>query len=237
MPTKINGNQEHSGIGLIILLTMLVAVVIFYMVLFRTLPSIFGGASGDYLLIAAFLALFLAVGFVALVDPLLKRVWPSGYAVVLNDSAIACERPKADGSAINLNQDHTSLFWMFKMTGYPRFGRERQIRKGDFCLGVEIQQDDERMVIYAYVSPTKIGRTVQTTGFTEINMEKIYDTSIGSRVRNWRMPGKRPEIPASLIVSDEGKYWLAERHRWEEGIELTPKDFQAFVEHVRQFHS
>ncbi len=52
-------------------------------------------------------------------------------------------------------------------------------------------------------------------------MVELYDNTMRSRIG----PPSRPDIPNRLLQSKDGRYWLAERRRWEYGIELTPDDF------------
>lgn len=232
---KLNGNPEHGGIAFVILIAMIVAVIGFYIGLIRLLPAIIGGTIGDYVVITAVVSLFLGVGAAALLDPLIKKVWPSGYALTFEGPVVRLKRPHGENQIIHLDQDHRVTCWYYKMAGYPRFGRERQIRKGNFLVGCQIQQDEQRIVFHTFASPIKINGIVSSGEFGEINMDEIYDTSIGGRIRGMRplrTPGSRPEIPATLIVSDQGKFWLAERHRWAEGVELTNGDFVKAIEQL-----
>jgi hypothetical protein len=39
----------------------------------------------------------------------------------------------------------------------------------------------------------------------------------------------RPELPTEVIAGESGRYWLAERNRWQEGVELAPGDFETLL--------
>jgi hypothetical protein len=56
----------------------------------------------------------------------------------------------------------------------------------------------------------------------------------GSVFRRWLTPPSRPEIPTKVLVGKQGHFWLAERRRWNEGLELEIEDFFVFMEEVNQ---
>ena len=67
--------------------------------------------------------------------------------------------------------------------------------------------------------------------FHPIDPGDVYDTSLLSRVA---IPS-RPELPADVIAGKDGRYWLAERERWQYGLELTQSDFDKLLAHVHQY--
>jgi hypothetical protein len=36
-----------------------------------------------------------------------------------------------------------------------------------------------------------------------------------------------------VIAGESGRYWLAERNRWQQGVELTQPDFRVLLEKMR----
>ena len=121
------------------------------------------------------------------------------------------------------------------MAGFTRYGRERQIPRGSYCCAVQLQQDEERIILFCFVPPPKLNAATESGPFVQLDIGDVYDTSLTGRMQQWRMPGGRPELPPGLIVSEKGRYWLAERKRWDEGVELTLDDFQTMVAHLLRF--
>ena len=47
-----------------------------------------------------------------------------------------------------------------------------------------------------------------------------------------RRRGRR--CPSDMLTGRNGRYWMAERRRWEEGLELEQKDFSAYIAYVEE---
>jgi hypothetical protein len=41
-------------------------------------------------------------------------------------------------------------------------------------------------------------------------------------------------VTTDLLRGKDGRFWLAEQRRWQQGIELTPDDFETFIDYVRR---
>jgi hypothetical protein len=59
-----------------------------------------------------------------------------------------------------------------------------------------------------------------------INPGEFYKAG---RYRRLRGSLERPEIPSNVLLGEQGPYWLAEKRRWTEGLELDQGDFEAFI--------
>ena len=166
---------------------------------------------------------------------MIKRLWPSGHTVLLRQNGVLYRRSQGEPVDLFLDRPFKLTAWYFKMTGFSRYGRERQLKRGTYCCACQIQQEDERIVLFAYVAPTQINAFTADAPFVQLDMSEIFDTSLTGRMQQWRMPGDRPELTPGLVVSEKGRYWLGERNRWDTGVELTPSDFQMMLAHVLQF--
>ena len=117
----------------------------------------------------------------------------------------------------------------FRLSGYPRGGRERRVSDKWLCVCTELQQDDNRVNTFAFMPPEMaaplIAPTTGRTSFHILNPAEIYTSDLRSRFG----PPARPTIPTTLLHSKDGRYWLAERRRWEIGIELTAADFMTIM--------
>ncbi len=231
---SIPGNPDHPGISAVIPLILLGGIILFFFIFYRLLPFLMGGEAREYVIINGLLAVFSSLLLIRALDPVLKRVWPSGYAVRLEDGGLLYSHPEKVDHRFDLTRPFNLTCWYFKMAGYTRYGRERQIKRGTYCVACQVQQDEERVVLYCFVPEAAAGERIRGP-FLELDMGEIYDTGLAKRFQQWRMPGGRPELPSGLIVSDRGRYWLAERNRWSDGVELQPNDFSAVVEHILQF--
>lgn len=240
-PTRIilHADQEHSGIRMTIFLALFAGLLVGFLLVRWLLRAVAPPAVQDY---AIFLscagAVPLALLFIWGLEKLLKRVWHSGLSLVLDGRGLAVhdrrdERPMADPQtpptflwSANLGQ----LAWYFRLSGYPRGGRERRAPAKWLCLAVELQQDDARLSVFAIMPPAAAARWIDDPrqGFRLINAADVYEKSARSRLG----PPTRPTIPNRLLQSKDARYWLAERRRWEYGIELSPADFATLLQSV-----
>lgn len=175
----------------------------------------------------------LALVTIWLVERALKKMWHSGLTLQLDPTGVYVEDTREGGKRLSpsdppliaWDKPIAQLNWYFRLSGYPRGGRERRISAKWVCLCTELQQDEGRLSVYAFMPPEEAA--VWTEGadtrasFHILHPGQVYDQGLRSRVG----PPSRPTIPTELLHSKDGRYWLAERRRWEQGIELTPADF------------
>ena len=121
--------------------------------------------------------------------------------------------------------------WYFTLKGYPRGGRERRVPSSWLCLACQLQQDEHRLVVFGYLPPDKAERLVEDGKFHLIRPADLYDSG---PFRRRLSSTDRPKLPTSILAGKDGQYWLAERRRWSDGLELTAADFAAFVETRRR---
>lgn len=179
-------------------------------------------------------ALLVGVAAAWVAEQIMKRVWPSGRSLVLDEAGVRATDPDEPDQVLNWSDNMTSIHWFFKLGNYPRGGRERRVPKNWLCLASQLQQDDQRLVVYSYMPPTKAAAWTNSSRkagphFQQIFPVEVYDTSFRARFG----PPARPEIPAKVLAGKHGKYWLAERRRWNAGYELPPKEYAVFLEFLQ----
>jgi len=246
-PIVLHADQEHGGIRLVIFLSLFLAYFLGFQIVLGLLNTLAPPAVQDY---AVFLScaggLPIAVLLIWLLENLLKRVWHSGLSLVLDERGISVrdtrKAPAADGwaasaapgsaePAIAWGGNLAQLNWYFKLSGYPRGGRERRVSAKWLCLATELHQDGARLNLFTFMPPNDAAHWIDNAqlAFHRLNPVEIYDRSVRSRIG----PPSRPALPNQLLHSKDGRYWLAERRRWEYGVELSPQDFTTFMDHVR----
>ncbi len=247
-PLIIHADQEHSGIRMVIFISLFIGFILSFQIAAWLLNALAPPDVQDY---TTFLACIGAIPLTLLMlwglENLLKRVWHSGLSLELDRRGItvhdrrppaaagrqsgglpsADETPAAGEPAILWAANLSQLNWYFKLSGYPRGGRERRASAKWLCLATELNQDGARLNVYAFMSPERAARCIDdpALAFRRLNPAEVYDTSVRSRFG----PPSRPEIPNALLHSKDGRHWLAERRRWEYGVELAPQDFTALI--------
>lgn len=240
-PIVLHADKEHGGLRFVVFAGLFVAYVLSFLLVGWLIDRFAPAQIADYGTFLACAGGFpLALLAVWALENGLKQVWHSGLSLEIDEQGVAVRDSRHRSSALPVEvapslvwSEATRLInWYFKLDAYPRGGRERRIDKNWYCLSSELQQDESRIVVYAFAPPKDAERLVAagaaTTPFHELNPADVYGSSIRSRVG----PPTRPVIPTSVLHGEDGRYWLAERRRWEAGIELTPEDYEVFLNEV-----
>lgn len=232
--TLLYAEQEHGGIRLAVFLTLFVAYILGFMLVSWLVRMFAPPGLVDYgVFLSCIGAVPLALLAIWLVENALKKVWHSGLTVQLDDSGVYVEDTRGGGKALTptdppiiaWSSPFSQLNWYFRLKGYPRGGRERRVSDKWLCVCTELQQDDNRLSVFAFMPPEQAAAWTDDgttrSSFHILDPSEVYEKGLRSRVG----PPSRPTIPTSLLHSKEGRYWLAERRRWEIGIELVAEDF------------
>ncbi len=223
--TTILVDQEHSAIRFAIPLVLLVGFCLGFFLLDALLGMVMPGLDARVFL-ACLGAIPLGLLFAALVEALFRRAWPSGRVVKLSGSGIEAAGQSPEVTHIAREKPIHLLSWQFPLADYPRGGRERRVNSSWYCMAVQIQQDESKLILYCFESPKEREKLLASWQFHPLDPKEVYDRSLVSRVS---LP-TRPEIPPAIIAGKDGRHWLAERERWRSGFELTPPDFRSLLE-------
>ncbi len=240
--TKIlHADPEHGGIRFAALLTIAVGLIGGYF-LVRLLLEWLAQDSAllDFATVISCIgAVPIALGFAWLVEHLLRKYWPSGMKFELSGSELRFEGDaSAAGESLSIGMDFDKRVnltcWYFKLIGYPKAGRERLVSDKWLCLACQMQQDEKRLITFTYVPPEKaqewFGSLDLEEPFHEISLTWLYREAGKRRLG----ATTRPELPADMLTGPDGRYWIAERRRWEEGLELSEDDFATLMAFVEQ---
>lgn len=226
--TTFHVDQEHNALRIMLPLLLFGAFIVGYWLITFLLRLIFGGETPDYaVLISCAGAIPIGLGLTILAERGMKQVWRSGRQIVVENGRLQLLRPKEEDQAIDLSQAVNLTKWYFPLKGYPRGGRERHLSANWFCLAGQLQQDEGQIIFFTFMPPDKAAAVSEGHGFHKINPADVYETSVYKRYIG--MP-ERPKLPARVIGGQDGRFWLAERNRWQEGVEMTGADFTQLVE-------
>jgi hypothetical protein len=240
--TKIlRANPEHGGVRIAVLLTILFGLLGSYL-LIRFLLGWF--AQGSLILefatvISCIVSIPIALGCAWLVEEYLKKTWSSGQELELNDEGVRFESGKTEDGSQDIRQIYFDkrlnlTNWYFKLKGYPKAGRERRVSDKWYCLANQIQQDGERIITFTYLSPEEavdwLANEDLVEPFHQISLAQAYKDS---GTRRWSTPD-RPKVSSEMLAGADGRYWIAERRRWDEGLELTADDFVTFMKQLQE---
>lgn len=226
----LHADPEHSWLRLAVIGVLLVAFAVSFFSLYWLLPNIGGSIFGDYALFLSCLGgLMLALAISALAEFAFKRRWHSGNRLILDESGITAEKQGEESDIMAWHRRISVTKWYFPLRGFPRGGRERRVPSSWFCFACQLRQDDKQMIVHSYLSPGKGEPLLDSGMYHKIRPGDYHE---GSSLRKLVSAPSRPTIPKSVLAGDDGIYWLAERRRWNDGLELTPADFQTFIRFV-----
>lgn len=244
-PIIIHADEEHGGIRLVVFISLFIGYLLGFQLVRWLLTTLAPPSIRDYTTFLACIgALPLAVLIIWALENLLKRIWHSGLSLELNSHGILARDtraggvdtqrsndPRGDEPAIQWDGNPSQLNWYFRLSGYPRGGRERRMPSKWLCLATEFHQDGARLNVYAFMPPERATPLIENPrhGFHRVNPAVVYATSVRSRFG----PPSRPTISNELLHSKDGRYWLAERRRWEYGIELSARDFLLLIDYAQ----
>jgi hypothetical protein len=249
-PVILYADQEHSGLRFAIFAALFIGLIPGFFLTRWLLNALAPPAVLDY---STFLscagAVPLALLFIYGLEKLLKRVWRSGLSLELNEQGIVVYDRRGEGArgesnapasssalepgtwnlepAIRWHGNLSQINWYFRLSGYPRAGQERRAPAKWLCLATELHQDGARLNVYTLMSPERAAAFIDNPrlAFQRLNPAELYDRSARGRLG----PPSRPALPNSVLHAKDGRYWLAERRRWEYGVELTPDDFTTLM--------
>jgi hypothetical protein len=229
-PEILYADQDHNALRFVIPILLLIGFCLSFFIVQTFLNSMIPNVETRYFLAcAAALPLGLLLTYAA--EKVLKRTWRSGRKVALQADGLTLYQQEGEPVSLDRKKSVNLMLWNFPLSEYPRGGRERRVPGSWFCLAASLKQDDEQLIFHCFASPAEKERWREMYFFHLIDPAEVYDTSLLSRVT---IP-TRPEIPADVIAGKNGRYWLAERERWQYGIELTPPDFGKLLAHVHEY--
>lgn len=222
--TILHVDQEHTGIRVTVLLILVVTGIAAFFGL-DALLALLWPELNTTLILSCLGAIVVGVAVTAVGERILKRVWPSGRKLIIEPHRITLRMPERDDRAIVRDKRLNEMWWHLPLGEYPRGGRERRQPGSWFCLAGQLQQDETRIVAYCYAPPKRKKAWLQKYPFRKLDPTDVYDTSVSARLG----APMRPEITPEIVAGADGSYWLAERNRWREGVELTPEDFELLL--------
>ncbi len=252
-PVILHADQDHSGLRLVIFLALFIGLIPGFFLARWLLSTLAPPAVLDYLTFLSCVgAIPLALLFIYGLEKLLKRVWRSGLSLELNERGIVVYDRRGEGARAGAREESSSMAsssavepaiswggnlshinWYFRLSGYPRAGQERRVPAKWLCLATELHQDGARLNVFTLMSPERAAPFIDNPrlAFQRLNPAELYDRSARGRLG----PPSRPLIPNSVLHTKDGRYWLAERRRWEYGVELTPDDFTTLMEYTQTY--
>jgi len=147
----------------------------------------------------------------AIADRLLKRFWPSGRTLTLEDGTLRLRNVRGTPSEVVVTLDRrvNVTSWQFTVRrSSPR------AQRGWHMLAYQLLQDDSQIVVYSFMTPKAFAALPDADRFVELKSEPAP------------RPGRQNANVQSLRTNSEQKRIAAvDAIRLEIGAELRPADF------------
>jgi hypothetical protein len=198
MPVDI----EHIGIRIVVPFLAIAGFVIVLWgapIILSILPI--DTALSDLLLIPLAIAAAVVVAYAG--DRYMKRVWPSGREILLDDAALVLRDRKEGDQKVSWHDRVNVLAWRFTVS------RRGRVPKGHYCMALQIVQDEHQITAYTFLNPKALEDWSGTETFTPLAARKtIRDERLNMRV-----------------AGHQRRLLQAEDVRWNSGAELLADDF------------
>lgn len=231
MPNKpfiFYADPDPAGIRLLILPMLGASYLLGYLIV-RVILNWFMPTSDWFSLLSCIGALPMGLLLAFFAEQGLRQIWRGERQIVLDDSKIELQQKGQKPIRIQYRKPKEKLLWSFPLNSYPRGGRERRVPASHHCLAIQLRQEETRLILFAFYPPQQAQALSANYSFHPINPTDVYDNSLTGR---FTQPTQRPKISPSILIGQDGKQWLAERSRWQEGVELTPSDLEIILKIV-----
>lgn len=235
-PIVLHADEEHGGLRTAVVIILVVAILFIFLLLNGIWPLIAPTALVDFsFVITCTSAIILGVVAAWGIEKGLKQIWHSGRSLTLDDTGILVQD---EASTFRLNWDGRKnlLNWRFILHGYKRGGRERRVPEKWVCLSTQLQEGENRIVVYCYAPPKKAELFLSENGrdpYYEIHPAGVFAAAMDTGLLS--MPSRPSKIPSEFITGRDGHYWLAEQNRWQEGFELSLSNYETFINSLVNF--
>jgi hypothetical protein len=233
LPLVLHAEQEHARLRYTISLLLLVAFVLCFALLYLLIGLTPDPWPSYAVILSCLLSLPLTLVVMWLVEQQLKRVWHSGYQLVLDERGVAVIQPGREPFLLPWDNSLTPLAWYYHLRGYRQLGRERRVPDSWLCLACQLQGNDALVIVYAFAPPQKGAAYLAAT--SAINFHQLRPAEVYQRsgLQRFQAAARPRSIPISVLSGKDGRYWLAEQRRWAEGLELPFKEFEIFLHYLQ----
>ncbi len=221
-PLTLYADQEHERLRTAVVFLLFFLTLIIFIVSRVTYGSVSGTIASYSFALSCITSLALALAVAWAAERYLKTIWRSGDSVTITADSIVVASNNQPDIIVSCQVKLVRFDYYFHLKNPTRTGRERRVSGDAVCLASEVVQGNEQFILYAYM-PSKV-EAKWMDPFRELNPNLIDDKGEQKAFVRTRA------VPVELLRGKDGRYWLAEQHRWKTGMELTAEDFEIFME-------
>lgn len=160
-------------------------------------------------LLAILIGGVIAYGITTLAERQMKRVWPSGRAVTVDDNGVQLMRKGQLEREMRADQAVSQLWWRFTVS------RRSRVSKGWFMLACALEHEGTHLTVYTFIPPKDFEQYHRAKAFSQLANKKD-------------IPG-RTDL---RLAGEQRRLRDAESRRWANGAEMTADDFKRYIEEI-----
>ncbi|MAS33098.1 MAG: hypothetical protein CL610_03765 [Anaerolineaceae bacterium] len=206
-PAVYSVDTEHGGLRISIVFIFVVA----WAVVFAVLNSLL--TSEGLNIIAMIVSFAITAVLTQQIERNLKRRWPSGRTVQVENDHIRMMKKDKVEQEINTSQQVNVLLWRFKIS------RRARVPKGWFMVACALEQDDIYIPIYTFMSPADFEALDASYHFPLLQSKKELEREGRENMR---------------LAGEQRRLHTAEQIRWMDGAEMSAEDFKQFIRRLQE---
>jgi len=206
-------DRYHLGIRMAVLLTMFIGAFLGLFLIMPFVTDALGLTQVPDICVSLIGAIVIGVGGSWLVEQGLLNIWRSGKWLVLDDNHVEIRTRRSQPISINWAGHINVQTWYFVVTR----GRAL-VPRGWYCLACRLAQDEQIVLLYTFTKPDEAQKLSQWPAFEQLISSK-------------RAP-KLGEEQLLTKVAEQSQLRIAEKERWENGVEMASKDFFELVKEM-----
>lgn len=200
-------DAEHGALRLGIVIVFIIILIITYSLLNLIIPS--DGIN----LIAVIGAFIMTALLTQQFEKIMRQRWPSGRILKVNDEAIQLTKDDRIQDNIDTAKQVNVLLWRFEVK------RRSRIPKGWFMIACALEQDDQYLPVYTFMSPDDCEDIKASTHFTLLTSRKNSDDESRTDLR---------------LAGEQRRLHTAESARWLSGAEMSQEDFKRYIRQLQE---
>ena len=207
IPAVYAVDPEHAGVRL----SIVVIFVVVWALIFALLNVLIRNDGIN--LLALGISFIITALATQQIEKWLKVRWPSGRVVQIDRDHIQIARKSKVQHDIDPGQQVNVLMWRFKIS------RRSRVPKGWYMLACALEQNEEYVPVYTFMSPSDFDKLDLSQHFTMLQSRKELERD---KRENMRLAGAQRRLHA------------AEQVRWMDGAEMKTDDFKQFIVQLQE---
>jgi len=201
-------DPEHGGIRTVGCLSFIFVTVAAFFIYSMMIP--------DGPLLTGMLALLTGAFVAYMADAWMKRHWPSGRQLLVDDTAIQVKQYNKVEMQVDPQRQVNVLPWRFTV---KRSGR---VKKGWYVVALGLEQDEMLLPVYAFAPPERFEELPLASLFTTLQKEEKKEASVTGSARELKAAGQQRRLHD------------AEKARGLLGAELTIDQFETYLRELQK---